>query len=112
VALGRRIFINSGCRFQDQGGISIGDHCLIGHNTVLATPNHDLSPARRADMHPAPIRIGNNVWLGANVSVLPGVSIGQNAVIAAGAVLTADVPENTVAAGVPARVVRHLHEAA
>ncbi len=108
ITIGRYVFINSGCRFQDQGGITIGDGSLIGHNAVLATLNHGLAPEERHDLFPAPIHIGKNVWLGANVTVLPGVTIGDNAVIAAGAVVTKDVPENTVAAGVPARVIRSL----
>jgi acetyltransferase-like isoleucine patch superfamily enzyme len=110
ISLGKRIFINSGCKFQDQGGVTIGDDCLIGHNTVLATLNHDLSPSRRADMHPAPIVIGRNVWIGSNVTVLPGVTIGNNAVLAAASVVTKDVPENSVVVGSPARVVRSLTE--
>lgn len=108
ITLGKRVFINSGCRFQDQGGVIIGDDVLIGHNTVLATLNHDLDPARRADMHPAPIVIGNNVWIGSNATVLPGVTIGDNAVVAAASVVTKDVPENAVVVGSPARVVRTL----
>ena len=108
ITLGKRIFINSGCRFQDQGGIRIGDDCLIGHNTVLATLNHDLDPAKRADLHPAPIVIGRNVWIGANVTVLPGVTIGDNAVVAAASVVTRDVPRDAVVVGSPARVVRTI----
>jgi acetyltransferase-like isoleucine patch superfamily enzyme len=108
ITLGKRVFINSGCTFQDQGGVVIGDDCLIGHNTVLATLNHDLDPARRADMHPAPITIGRNVWIGANVTVLPGVSIGDNAVVAAASVVTKDVPADAMVVGSPARVVRSL----
>lgn len=108
IALGERIFINSGCKFQDQGGVVIGDDCLIGHNTVMATLNHDLMPSRRADMHPAPIVVGRNVWIGSNVTVLPGVTIGDNAVVAAASVVTKDVPENTIVVGSPARVVRSL----
>ncbi|HET8795463.1 MAG TPA: DapH/DapD/GlmU-related protein [Arthrobacter sp.] len=108
IALGERIFINSGCKFQDQGGVVIGDDCLIGHNTVMATLNHDLKPSRRADMHPAPIVVGRNVWIGSNVTVLPGVTIGDNAVVAAASVVTKDVPENTIVVGSPARVVRSL----
>ena len=108
ITLGKRIFINSGCKFQDQGGIVIGDDCLIGHNTVLATLNHDLDPTRRADMHPAAIVIGRNVWIGANATVLPGVTIGDNAVIGAASVVTKDVPANAVVVGSPARVVRSL----
>jgi len=106
ITLGKRIFINAGCKFQDQGGVSIGDDCLIGHNTVLATLNHDLDPAKRADLHPAPIVIGRNVWIGANVTILPGVTIGDNAVIAAASVVTKDVPDSTIVVGSPARVVR------
>jgi acetyltransferase-like isoleucine patch superfamily enzyme len=108
ITLGKRIFINAGCKFQDQGGVFVGDDCLMGHNTVLATLNHDLAPSRRADMHPAPIVIGRNVWIGANVTVLPGVTIGDNAVVAAASVVTKDVPENSVVVGAPARVVRTL----
>lgn len=108
ITLGQHVFINSGCRFQDQGGITIGDGALIGQNVVLATLNHGLKPEERHDLFPAPIHIGKNVWLGASVTVLGGVTIGDNAVIAAGAVVTRDVPANTIAAGVPARVVRTL----
>lgn len=106
ITIGKNVFINSGCRFQDQGGITIGDGSLIGHNVVLATLNHALEPANRATTRPAPIVIGKNVWLGANVTVLPGVTIGDGAVVAAGAVVTRDIPANTVAAGVPAKVVK------
>lgn len=98
-----QILSRAGTRF-DQGGITIGDGALIGHNAVLATLNHDFSPERRTSMHPAPVVIGKNVWLGASVTVVPGVTIGDNAVIAAGAVVTKDVPAGTIAAGVPAKV--------
>ena len=108
ITLGKHVFINSGCRFQDQGGITIGDGALIGHNAVLATLDYGMDPSERHDLFPAPIHIGENVWLGANVTVLGGVTIGDNAVIAAGAVVTKNIPPNTVAAGVPARVVRTL----
>lgn len=108
ITLGKRIFINMGCKFQDQGGIFIGDGALIGHNVVLATLNHAMSPKDRGTMIPAPIHIGKNVWIGANATILPGVTVGDGAVIAAGAVVTRDIPENTVAAGVPARVIRKV----
>lgn len=108
LRLGARVFINSGCRFQDQGGITIGDDCLLGHNVVLATLNHDLDPARRGDLHPAPIHIGDRVWIGANATVLPGVSIGDDAVVGAASVVTKDVPAGTVVVGSPARVVREV----
>lgn len=108
IRLGERVFINSGCRFQDQGGVTIGDDCLIGHNTVFASLNHDLDPARRADMIPAPIVVGRNVWIGSNSTILSGVTIGENAVVAAASVVTKDVPANSVVAGSPARVVRTI----
>lgn len=101
---GERVFINSGCRFQDQGGIDIGDDALIGHNAVITTLNHDLDPATRADMHPAPVRIGR----GANVTILPGVTIGDGAVVGAGSIVTKDVAPNAVVVGSPARKVRDV----
>ena len=106
IHFGQNVFINSGCRFQDQGGIWIGDNVLIGHNAVLATLNHNPDPAQRGNLIPSRIVIGNDVWLGANVTVLPGVTIGDGAIIAAGAVVTKDVPANTVAGGVPAKVIK------
>ena len=112
ITIGKRVFINSGCRFQDQGGITIGNDCLIGHNAVFATLNHGLAPDERQNLHPAPIVLGNNVWLGANVTILPGVTIGDNAVIAAGAVMTKDVPENMIAGGVPAKLLRSIEQKA
>lgn len=106
LTLGEGVFVNMGCRFQDTGGISIGDGSLIGHGTTLTTLNHSMDPTRRADMEPAPVVIGRNVWLGAGVTVVPGVTIGDGAVVGAGAVVTKDVPADTIAAGVPARVIR------
>lgn len=102
------VFINAGCQFQDQGGISIGAGSLIGHNVVLATLNHDLNPARRQICIPAPIKIGKNVWIGSNSTVLPGVTIGDNAVVAAGAVVTKDVEPDTIVGGVPARFIKKI----
>jgi acetyltransferase-like isoleucine patch superfamily enzyme len=110
TSLGKRVFINSGCRFQDQGGITIGDDCLIGHNAVIATLQHDIRPSRRSDLLPSPVVIGSNVWLGANVTVLPGVTIGDDAVIGAGSVVTRDIPAGSIAVGSPARVVRNVNE--
>lgn len=102
---GEDVFINSGCRFQDQGGIEIGDGSLIGHNAVITTLNHDMLPSRRADMHPARVVLGKGVWFGSNVTVLPGVRIGDGAVVGAGALVTKDVPANAVVVGVPAKQV-------
>lgn len=108
ITIGKNVFINSGCRFQDQGGITLGDGTLIGHNVVLATLNHDFLPEKRSTLHPSPIRIGKNVWIGANAVVLPGVTIADNAIIAAGAVVTHDVVKNTVVGGVPAKIIKSI----
>ena len=106
ITVGSNVFINAGCKFQDQGGIVIGDGAFIGHNVVLATLDHDMNPEKRHLLHPAPIRIGNRVWIGANAVVTKGVTIGDNSIIAAGAVVTHDIPANVLAAGIPARVLR------
>ena len=110
IHIGKNVFINMGCKFQDQGGIYIGDGALIGHNVVLATLNHAKSPRDRSSMVPAPIHIGKNVWIGSNATILPGVTIGDGAIVAAGAVVDKDVPENAIVGGVPAKIIRHLSE--
>ena len=110
ITFGEDVFVNSGCAFQDQGGVTIGDGALIGHNVVLATLNHDLDPRRRQDLHPAPVVVGRGAWLGANVTVLPGVTVGEDAVVAAASVVTRDVPAGAVVVGSPARVVRSVRD--
>ena len=110
ITIGKDVFINSGCHFQDQGGIQIGDGALIGHNVVLATINHDLNPEENRKNHYAPITIGAHVWIGSNVTILPGVTLGDWAVVAAGAVVTQDVPPRTVVGGVPAKVLKVIPE--
>ena len=106
LRIGENVFINIGCRFQDTGGITIGDETLVGHGSTLTTLNHSIDPDRRADMTPAPIVIGRNAWLGAGVTVVPGVTIGDGAIVGAGAVVTKDVPADAIVAGVPATLVR------
>lgn len=108
IHLGNNVFINSGCRFQDQGGIHIGDNVLIGHNVVIATLNHEENPLKRGNLIPSPVKIGNDVWIGSNVTITPGVTIGDGAIVGAGAVVTKDVGENTIVAGVPARYIRNV----
>lgn len=110
LKIGKNVFFNSGVKIQDQGGVTIGDGTLLGHNVVLATLDHNLDPSRRGNLIPAPIHIGRHVWVGANATICKGVTIGDGAVIAAGAVVTTDVPENTVYGGVPARFIKKVQE--
>lgn len=108
IHLGKNVFINADCKFQDQGGIYIGDDTLIGHNVVLATLNHEEDPENRGNLIAAPIKIGNKVWIGSNATILPGVTVGDGAIIAAGAVVTKDVDSMSIVAGVPAKFVRKI----
>lgn len=110
INLGKNIFINSGCRFQDQGGITIGSGTLIGHNVVLATLNHDQNPKKRCCLIPKSIKIGCNVWIGSNSTILPGVTIGDGAIIGAGSVVTKDVKKNTIVCGNPAVLKKTINE--
>lgn len=109
ITVGENVFINACCHFQDHGGVSIGDGCQIGHNVVFATLNHGLAPKERKSTYPAPIVLGRNVWVGSNATILQGVTIGDNAVIAAGAVVTKDVAAGTVVGGVPARFIKNIN---
>lgn len=108
IHVGEHVFINACCHFQDHGGVTLGDGCQIGHNVVFATLNHGLEPADRGTTYPAPIVLGRNVWVGSNATILQGVTIGDNAVVAAGAVVSRDVPANTIVGGVPARIIKRI----
>lgn len=108
IHIGRNVFLNGGCRFQDQGGIYIDDGALIGPMVVLATLNHEQNPEYRGDLFPKPIHIGKNVWIGANATVLPGVTIGDGAIIAAGAVVAKDVLPGVIVGGVPAKIIKKV----
>lgn len=108
IHVGENVFINACCHFQDHGGVTLGDGCQIGHNVVFATLNHGLEPADRGTTYPAPIVLGRNVWVGSNATILQGVAIGDNAVVAAGAVVSRDVPANTIVGGVPARIIKRI----
>ena len=100
ITVGEGVFIH--------GGVTIGDGCQIGHNVVFATLNHGLAPEERQTTYPAPIILGRNVWVGSNATILQGVTIGDNAVIGAGAVVTKDVEANTIVGGVPARFIKSI----
>lgn len=106
ITVGKNVFINSCCNFQDQGGITIGENSQIGHKVTLATLNHGLAPEDRGTLYPAPITIGKNVWIGAAATVLPGITIGHNSIIGAGSVVTKDIPPNSIAVGNPCRVIK------
>ena len=108
MTIGSSVFINSGCCFQDQGGVTIGDGCQIGHQVVFATIDHSLDPEHRHDIEMSSIVLERNVWVGSHATILRGVTIGHDSVVAAGAVVTRDVPPRTVVAGVPAKPVREF----
>ncbi|MCI1925760.1 MAG: sugar O-acetyltransferase [[Lactobacillus] timonensis] len=110
IHFGKNIFINSGVTFTDLGGIYLSDGVQIAPNVTLASVNHPLSPDERHSVELKPIYVHKNAWIGANATILPGVSIGENAVIAAGAVVSRNVPANTVVAGIPARVIKTINQ--
>ncbi len=108
TTFGKDCFVNFGCTFLALGGITVGDDVFIGPHCVLATEYHPEDPVKRHELRTKPIVIKRNAWLGADVIVLAGVTIGENAIVAAGSVVTKDVPDNMVVAGSPAKVIRMI----
>jgi acetyltransferase-like isoleucine patch superfamily enzyme len=108
TTIGREVFINHGCSFLDLGGITIEDQVLIGPQVKLVTENHPLDPTARKGLTTKPILIRRNAWIGAGATILPGVTVGENAVVAAGAVVSKDVPANTVVGRIPAKFIRNI----
>lgn len=108
TTIGKNVFINHGCSFLDLGGITIEDDVLIGPQVKLVTENHPVDPSNRKSLDLKSIHIGKNVWLGAGAIILPGVTVGENSIVAAGAVVTKDVPSNSIVGGVPARFIKHI----
>lgn len=106
--IGKNVFINHACSFLDLGGITIEDDVLIGPKVNLVTENHPIEPNNRKTLICKPIVIKRNSWIGAGATILPGVTVGENAVVAAGSVVTKDVPNNTIVAGVPAKHVKDI----
>lgn len=120
--IGANVFINFNFTVQDDAEVTIGDGCNFGPNITIVTPMHPMLAEERTAMRTAsgeikhlcyakPVHIGKNCWFGANVTICPGVTVGDNVVIGAGSVITRDVPPNTFAVGVPCRVVREITEA-
>lgn len=107
ITIGKNVFINHACSFLDMGGITIEDNVLIGPKVNLITENHPLNPNDRKSLICNPIVIKRNAWIGAAATILPGVIIGENAVVAAGAVVTTDVMPNTIVGGVPAKFIKN-----
>ncbi len=110
TTFGRDSFVNFGCTFLAIGGITIEDDVFIGPHCVLATEYHPEEPSTRHSLLTKPIVVKRNAWLGANVTVLAGVTIGENAIVAAGSVVTKYVPDNMVVAGTPASIIRGIKE--
>lgn len=117
ISCGDRCTFNFNVTILDGAPVTFGDNCMVGPGCLISTTGHPLSAAGRRDreayskpVHAKPVHVGSDVWLGGNVSVMPGVTIGDNVVVGAGAVVTHDIPSNSLALGVPARVVRTLEE--
>ena len=106
--IGKNVFINFDCIFLDLGGITIEDDVQIAPKVSLLSEGHPLDPAKRQALVPKPVHIKKNAWIGASATILPGVTVGENAVVAAGAVVSKDVPANTVVGGIPAKVMKTL----
>ena len=111
TTIGRNVFVNQNCTFYDLGGLTIGDDVMIGPNVSLITSGHPIARSeRRSGVTASPIVIERNVWIAAGVTVIGGVTVGENAVIAAGSVVTRDVPPNSLVGGNPARVIRTIED--
>jgi len=108
ISFGENVFVNASYHFQDQGGIRIGDNVLIGHQVVLASLNHDMRPKYRQNLYPGEIVIKNDTWIGSNATVIKDITIGEGAVVAAGSVVTKNVPPYTIVGGNPARVIKEI----
>jgi acetyltransferase-like isoleucine patch superfamily enzyme len=107
--IGKNVFINFDCVFLDLGGITIEDNVLIAPKVSLLSEGHPVSPQNRQSLVPGHIHIKKNAWIGAGATILPGVTIGENAIVAAGAVVSKDVPANTIVGGIPAKIIKEIN---
>jgi acetyltransferase-like isoleucine patch superfamily enzyme len=111
INVGRNVFVNQNCTFYDLGGLDIADDVMIGPNVSIITSGHPIEPSqRRAGVTAKPIAIERNVWIAAGAMIIGGVTVGENSIVAAGSVVTKDVPPNTLVGGSPARVIRSIAE--
>ena len=110
IFIGKNVFINHGCSFLDLGGITIEDDVMIGPQVNIITENHPVDPKSRKSLELKSVTIKRNAWIGANATILPGVIIGENSIVAAGAVVTKDVPDNTIVGGVPAKLIKKIEK--
>ena len=112
IKVGKNFFCNYNCTILDVGKVTFGDNCLLAPNVAIYTAGHPIHPDSRNSLYEygIDVTIGDNVWIGGNVVIMPGVNIGSNCVIGAGSVVTRDIPANTFAAGNPCRVIRELSE--
>lgn len=108
IQIGKNVFINHACTFLDLGGIIIEDDVLIGPKVSIITENHPVNPNERKMLDLKSVIVKRNAWIGANATLLPGVIIGENSVVAAGSVVTKNVPANTVVAGIPAKIIKEI----
>jgi acetyltransferase-like isoleucine patch superfamily enzyme len=108
IKIGKNVFINHACSFLDLGGITIEDDVLIGPRVNITTENHPTDPTKRKDLVLQPVLIKRNAWIGAGATILPGVAVGENSIVAAGAVVNKDVPPNTIVGGIPAKTLRTI----
>jgi acetyltransferase-like isoleucine patch superfamily enzyme len=108
IRVGHNVFVNQNCTFYDLGGLDIADDVMIGPNVSIITAGHPLDPLQRRATIGKPISIERNVWIAAGATIIGGVTVGENSVVAAGSVVTKDVPPNTLVGGNPARVIRSV----
>jgi acetyltransferase-like isoleucine patch superfamily enzyme len=108
INIGKDVFVNHACTFMDRGGITLEDEVLIGPKVNLITTNHPLAPTERRATISKPIVIRKKAWIGVGATILAGVTVGENSVVAAGAVVTKDVPANTIVGGIPAKILKTL----
>jgi acetyltransferase-like isoleucine patch superfamily enzyme len=108
IHIGKNVFVNHACTFMDRGGITLEDNVLIGPKVNLITTNHPINPSERRATISQPIVIKKGAWIGVGATILPGVTIGENSIVAAGAVVSKDVPDNTIVGGIPAKFIKSI----